>query len=168
MSDLRQGIWWGGAGRRHARAVTSNLPHDGRAAADAARVAALVNRYLVSLDDEELDEAWASGLFTEDAVVAFPMSRHEGIGGLARWHRAALSVFEATQHLGSPAVVDVDGGRAVFRAHVLTTHVHRGGAGLFRAGTLARGEARRTRGGWRLASLSLRVLFTEGSPPRRE
>jgi hypothetical protein len=138
--------------------------------ADAALVAGLLSRYLVTLDDEELDDAWAPSLFTEDAVVTFPMSRHEGRAGLAEWHRASLAVFARTQHLGSPAVVSVAGDRAAFRANVLTTHVHHPGGdrpALFRAGTLACGEARRTSAGWRMGELSFRVLFTEGEPPAR-
>ncbi|MFI8233803.1 nuclear transport factor 2 family protein [Streptomyces sp. NPDC085900] len=138
--------------------------------AEAAVVGELLGRYLIALDDGELDDAWARSLFTEDAVVTFPMSRHAGCAGLAAWHRASLAVFARTQHLGSPPVVSVDGERAVFRANVLTTHVHPTGGDtppLFRAGTLASGEARRTPDGWRMSALSFRVLFTEGEPPRR-
>jgi SnoaL-like protein len=154
--------------------VTSNLSPAVSAAvavvADAALVAELLGRYLVTLDDGELDDAWAESLFTQDAVVTFPMSRHQGRAGLGQWHRASLAAFARTQHLGSPAVVSVAGDRASFRANVLTTHVHHPGAGrppLFRAGTLACGEARRTCAGWRMGQLSFRVLFTEGEPPGR-
>ncbi|MFD4263039.1 nuclear transport factor 2 family protein [Streptomyces sp. NPDC058534] len=154
--------------------MTSNFlpaaPAGAGDAADAAVVAHLVGRYLLTLDDGELDDAWARGLFTEDAVVAFPMSRHEGRAGLAGWHRASLAAFAATQHLGSPAVVTVTAERALFCANVLTTHVHHPGGGrppLFRAGTLASGAARRTAAGWRIGELSFRVLFTEGEPPAR-
>ncbi|MFJ5265810.1 nuclear transport factor 2 family protein [Streptomyces sp. NPDC088387] len=137
---------------------------------EAVLVAELLGRYLIALDDGELDDAWARSLFTGDAVVTFPMSRHEGRAGLAAWHRASLASFAATQHLGSPPVVEVAGGHARFRAQVLTTHVHHPGADgppLFRAGTLATGSARRTGEGWRLDTLSFHVLFTEGTPPTR-
>ncbi|MFH0246527.1 nuclear transport factor 2 family protein [Streptomyces sp. HK10] len=153
--------------------MTSQLfPTDkaaGTDSADAARVAELLGRYLIALDDEELDDAWARSLFTEDAVVAFPRSRHEGLAGLAQWHRASLAAFVRTQHLGSPAVVTVEGDRAAFRANVLTTHVHHPGEDrppLFRAGTLASGEARRTPAGWRMNELSFRIAFVEGEPPK--
>jgi hypothetical protein len=150
--------------------VTSNQLAASATAADAALVGDLLGRYLIALDDEELDDAWARSLFTEDAVVTFPMSRHAGCAGLAAWHRASLTAFARTQHLGSPPVVSVEGDRAVFRANVLTTHVHHPGGDrppLFRAGTLARGEARRTPAGWRLGELSFQVIFTEGEPPPR-
>ncbi|MBT3154607.1 nuclear transport factor 2 family protein [Streptomyces sp. CHD11] len=151
-------------------AVPATVPATAAEAADAALVAELLGRYLVTLDDEEPDDTWARGLFTEDAVVTFPMSRHAGLAGLAEWHRASLTAFASTQHLGSPAVVSVGGDRAAFRANVLTTHVHHPGGDrppLFRAGTLASGGARRTAAGWRMDELSFRVLFTEGQPPQR-
>lgn len=138
------------------------------------QVAALLDRYLLSLDDEELDDAWAAGLFTEDAVVAFPISRHEGIDGMAEYHRSALSAFAATQHLGSPTLVVLDGAdRATLRANLLSTHVHHAHHArpqgdlppLFATGTFVNGEARRTLHGWRLSLLSFRLLWADGSPP---
>lgn len=129
----------------------------------------LLDRYLIALDDEKLDDAWARSLFTEDARVEFPMSRHEGITGLADYHRDALAAFERTQHLNSPAVVDVvSDDRAVLRANLVSTHVHHPGAAmepLFVTGTLVTGEARRTPEGWRLAALSFRVVWMTGTPP---
>jgi hypothetical protein len=145
----------------------------GSPAESRAQVAALLDRYLVSLDDEdELDDDWAGGLFTEDAVVAFPISRHEGVAGMAGYHAAALSAFAATQHLGSPSVVVVDGDRATLRANLMSTHVHHArntppdGAlpPLFATGTFVNGEARRTPQGWRLSLLAFRLLWADGSP----
>jgi hypothetical protein len=138
-----------------------------------AEVADLLARYLLSLDDEELDDAWAAALFTPDAVVAFPISRHQGLDGMAAYHRAALAAFAATQHLGSAALVVVDGERATLRANLLSTHVHHPQharpqaerAPLFATGTFVDGAARRTPQGWRLTLLSFRLLWAEGSPP---
>jgi hypothetical protein len=145
----------------------------GRAARE--RIADLVERYFLSLDDpdEELDDAWAAGLFTGDALVAFPMSRHEGIAGLPAYHRAALSAFAATQHAGSRAVVVLDGERATLRANLISTHVHHARNArpqgdlppLLATGTFVDGEARRTPRGWRLSRLSFRLLWADGSPP---
>ena len=72
-----------------------------------AEIGGLLDRYLIGLDDEKLDDDWARALFTDDARVEFPMARHEGVGGLADWHRRALDAFARTQHLNSPAVVDL-------------------------------------------------------------
>jgi hypothetical protein len=134
-----------------------------------AAVGALLDRYLITLDDDELDEEWVRGLFTEDAVVEFPMSRHAGREGLAGYHRDALAAFAGTQHLNSPAVLDrVDGEEAAFRANLISTQTHHPGAAgepLFTTGTLVTGRARRTADGWRLTALSFRLLWTTGRPP---
>lgn len=136
----------------------------------AAEIGALLDRYLISLDEGgELDDAWARRLFTEPARIEFPMSQHEGLAGAADYHRQTLAVFEHTQHLNSPALVEIDGEQARLTANLQSTHVHRSNGtatqGLFTAGTLVTGEARRTPDGWRLARLSFRVLWTSGSPP---
>jgi hypothetical protein len=159
--------------------------NSGTAASD---ISILLDRYLLGLDDGKLDDAWALALFTEDARVEFPMARHEGLPGLADWHRAALEAFARTQHLNSPAVVDLLGEeRAGLRANLISTHVHHpdpdpdadshsgsdsgsgsGSAGdqLFVSGTLVDGEARRTEQGWRLSRLSFRLVWSTGTPPR--
>jgi SnoaL-like domain len=147
--------------------------NSGTAASD---ISILLDRYLLGLDDGKLDDAWALALFTEDARVEFPMARHEGLPGLADWHRAALEAFARTQHLNSPVVVDLLGEeRAVLRANLISTHVHHpdagsgsgsGGDQLFVSGTLVDGEARRTEQGWRLARLSFRLVWSTGTPPR--
>ncbi|MEV6384877.1 nuclear transport factor 2 family protein [Streptomyces sp. NPDC051773] len=152
---------------------TQTRDHPTTAGRSRADVADLLARYFVSLDDEELDDTWAAGLFTKDAVVAFPISRHQGVEGMAAYHRAALEAFAATQHLGSPPVVTVDGDRAVLRANLISTHVHHAHharpqgelAPLFATGTFVDGEARRTPAGWRLSLLSFRLLWADGTPP---
>lgn len=97
------------------------------------------------------------------------MSRHAGVEGLAAWHRQALDAFARTQHLNSPAVVDLTGEqRAVLRANLVSTHVHHPdapGDPLFVSGTLVRGEARHTEHGWRLTELSFRPVWSTGTPP---
>lgn len=145
----------------------TSVSERGRTADPAVEIGALLDRYLISLDDgTEFDDDWAHGLFTEPACVEFPTSRHEGLAGVAAYHRESLAVFERTQHLNSPAVVGVAGDRAWLKANVMATHVHRDPAEtLFAAGTLMTGEARRTADGWRLCRLSFRVLWVSGRPP---
>ncbi|MEV6552915.1 nuclear transport factor 2 family protein [Streptomyces sp. NPDC051597] len=140
-----------------------------------ADVAGLLDRYLINLDDDKLDDAWARGLFTEDAVVEFPMSRHEGIAGLAEYHSTALAAFARTQHINSPAVVEIDGDRATLRANIVSTHVHHPSDHpedaerdpIFANGSLVSAEARHTPDGWRLSLLSLRMIWVTGTPPRK-
>jgi hypothetical protein len=138
----------------------------------AAEVGALLDRYLLSLDADELDDEWAGSLFTVDAQVEFPISRHEGLAGLADYHRDALAAFAATQHLNSPAVVVVDRDGASLRANLVSTHVHRpdgtspaDAPPLFVTGTFVTGEACRAPDGWRISRLSFRLLWMNGNPP---
>jgi hypothetical protein len=137
--------------------------------AGAAEIRTLLDRYLLGLDEGVLDDAWAWSLFTENACVEFPMSRHVGVDGMARYHRATLANFTATQHLGSTALVELAGDRATLRANLISTHVHlpanAAGGPLFATGTLVTGEALRTAEGWRLHQLSFRLLWTTGTPP---
>jgi len=144
------------------------------ALAQRAEVGALLDRYLLSLDENRIDDAWSRSIFTADARVEFPVSHHEGVDGLATYHRAALAKFERTQHLNSGAVIDVDGDRATVRANLISTHVHRPAAAppgtdrapLFTTGTYVEGEARRTAHGWRFRRLSFRLVWVTGSPPQ--
>jgi hypothetical protein len=138
----------------------------------AAEAAALLDHYLTGLDSAKLDDHWTRGLFTPDASVEFPNARHEGIEGLAEFHRKAMSAFARTQHLNSPAAVVVDDGQATLRANLISTHVHHGdgpdggGQRLFTAGTFLQGRARRTAEGWRLCALEFRLVWSTGHPPR--
>lgn len=135
----------------------------------AADVAALLTRYLISLDNDDLDDAWAAGLFTDDATVDFPVSRYVGLKGLADWHRESLNVFERTQHLQGPAEVTVDGDTARLRSALISTHVHRtvpqDAGPLFTTGTGVFGQAVRTGAGWRLSALEFRLVWMDGKPP---
>lgn len=132
-----------------------------------AAVRELFDRYLINLDDDELDEAWAKQLFADDVSIEFGPNRHDGIAGIAEYHRANRERFERTQHLNSPAVVDDAGAdTAVLRSNLISTHVYRHApATTFTAGVLVKGRARRTPDGWRLVMISYRVVWTDGNPP---
>lgn len=131
-----------------------------------AEVTALLDRYLLDLDTAELDDAWAGSLFTDDAQVRFPVGAHDGVAGMAEFHRTAMAKFTGTQHLGSHAVVDVDGDEAALRANLVSTQVLPDRS-LFTTGTRAEGRAVRSGAGWRLRTLSFHLVWSTGSPPRR-
>lgn len=141
--------------------------------AQRAEIGALLDRYLLSLDENRIDDAWSRSIFTADVRIEFPVSHHEGVDGLATYHREALAKFERTQHLNSGAVIDLDGDRATVRANLISTHVLRSvpvppgadWASLFTTGTYVDGEARRTADGWRFRRLSFRLVWATGNPP---
>jgi hypothetical protein len=100
------------------------LPDDLRGVVDRAAVAELLDRFIVALDDHELDDAWLRSVITDDVRFEFPLGQHEGVEGLAAFLERPMARFERTHHLASPAVVDVDGDRATLRANMIAAHVH--------------------------------------------
>ena len=137
-----------------------------------ASIGALLDRYLIGLDEDRLDDDWIRSLFTPDACVEFPHKTHEGIDGMADFHRSALAAFAATQHLGSSVLVERTGDRATLKANLITTHLHKPDnvptvGPMFTSGTAAVGEARLTEAGWRLQRLTIRSIWRTGNPPPR-
>lgn len=140
-------------------------------------IGALLDRYLIGLDEKEIDDTWATSLFTADACVEFPVGKHEGIDGLVAFHRTAMEKFVRTQHLNSGAVVDIEGGHATVRANLISTQVSHTRpdtavtgpvsppGSLFTTGTYVRGEARHAAHGWRFQRLSFQLVWATGEPP---
>lgn len=132
----------------------------------------LLGRYFLAVDQRAFDEEWVRSVFTEDARLEFPVATHVGIAGIADVHHTALGRFQQTQHVTSPAVIDVDGVRARARANVIMTHIHlattqaqRGDTAPFVVGGLFDGELVRTADGWRFSLLVCEMLWTTGRPP---
>jgi hypothetical protein len=159
-----------------------------RGLVDRAAVGELLDRFILALDEHDLDDGWLRTIVTEDVRFEFPLGRHEGVDGLAAYLERPMAAFEDTQHLTSNAVVDVDRDRATLKANMIATHVHPpdhragGDAGplvllgsrsdgrareVLVIGTHMDGEARRTEAGWRLRRLTFRLSWILGEPPGR-
>lgn len=150
-----------------------------RALTDRADLTGLIDGYLLSLDTVphgggRFDEAWARRYFTPDVRITSPVGQHEGIDGLAESEQATLGKFERTQHVGANYMIDLDGDRATVRWNALMTHVHLASTqrargeepgGHFDVGGTFTGEAVRTPDGWRLRSLDVRAVWTNGKGP---
>lgn len=141
------------------------------ALSDRAGVSELLDRYLAGFDtlpDQPLDDAWYRRLFTEDLRLTFPVGGHQGIAGLGEFQLAAKANWARTQHVSSNHVVDLDGDRAALRAQLLVTHVHFGEPPQphFSAGSRIEAQAVRTHAGWRLHELTVRLIWTAGTPLR--
>lgn len=154
---------------------------------DRAAVAELLDRFIVALDDHDLDLAWLRSILTDDVLFEFPLGRHEGLDGLAAFLERPMAVFERTHHQCSHAVVDVTADAATLKANMIATHVHAADHGrgdgepgplvmfgthmdgvprrILVIGTHMDGEARRTAGGWRLCRLTFRLSWILGDPP---
>ncbi|GGR87318.1 hypothetical protein Snoj_65910 [Streptomyces nojiriensis] len=134
-----------------------------------AEISSLLDRYVLGLDYDKLDDEWASGLFSEDVLIEFPVSRHAGIDGLVEYHQKALAMWDGTHHQNTPAIVSITADRATLRANMTSVHMHhqREGEALphYVSGTYITGDAVYTEHGWRLSRLSFELIWKTGNPP---
>jgi hypothetical protein len=81
--------------------------------------------------------------------------------------RRGMALFDRTVHLGTNAVIELDGDRATARGAQLSTHVLADGSeAVFISAGHADTELARTADGWRIRASSLRITWTQGTPPR--
>ncbi|GGU69066.1 hypothetical protein GCM10010211_38170 [Streptomyces albospinus] len=134
---------------------------------DRAEITDLLDRYLRSLDEGIFDEAWARAFHTEEVTAVMPVGTVHGRDALLASVSQAMALFDRTVHLGTNAVIEIDGDRATARGAQLSTHVLAGGsAELFVSAGHADSELVRTPDGWRISASSLRIAWTQGTPPR--
>jgi SnoaL-like protein len=148
-----------------------------RSPADRAEITDLIDRYLLSLDDRDFDEARARSVFTDDCEVEYPVGGRQGIAEIVDITRQGVEQFDRTQHVGSNYVIDLHGDdRATLRCNAIMTHVHRVPAGrppgagpdpLFTVGGRIKGDLVRTIDGWRFQHVAIHVIWTAGEPPAR-
>ncbi|NUP19947.1 MAG: nuclear transport factor 2 family protein [Streptomyces sp.] len=146
---------------------TEELQRQLRALTDRAEITDLMDRYLRSLDDGVFDDEWARAFHTEDVTVEMPLGTVHGRDALLARIQRGMALFDRTVHLGTNAVIELDGPRATARGAQLSTHVLADGSGsVFISAGHADTELVRTADGWRISASSLRVVWTQGSPPR--
>ncbi|MEU6479352.1 nuclear transport factor 2 family protein [Streptomyces sp. NPDC047017] len=134
---------------------------------DRAEITDLLDRYLRSLDEGVFDEEWARAFHTEDVSAEMPIGTVHGRAALLARVRRAMALFDRTVHLRTNTVIEIDGDRATARGAQLSTHVPADGpAGLFVSAGHTDDELVRTPDGWRIRASALRVVWTQGTPPR--
>ncbi|MGI5292097.1 nuclear transport factor 2 family protein [Nonomuraea polychroma] len=140
---------------------------------DQAEIIELISRYFFSLDSQAFDDAWANSLFTQEAVLTFPVGSHQGLAGLADFTVGFMSNWARTQHHATNHLITFDGDRANVTWNVLATHVHPAAedappaAEHFHLGGRFDGEAVRTSVGWRFGRLALKVIWMTGRAAAR-
>ncbi|MGV9356626.1 nuclear transport factor 2 family protein [Streptomyces misionensis] len=146
---------------------TEEMRRQLRTLTDRAEITDLLDRYLRSLDDGVLDEEWARAFHTEDVTAEMPIGTVHGRDALLARVRRGMALFDRTVHLGTNAVIEVDGDRATARGAQLSTHVLADGSGgVFVSAGHADTELVRTADGWQISATALRVVWTQGTPPR--
>ena len=139
-----------------------------RQLADRAALTDLADRYLLALDEGTFDQARAASVFTEDVLLEFPPGTHRGLAGAAGFTSGFMAHWDRTHHLASSHHIDLMGDRATVAWNVIAIHVHHGSppppapSRHFYLGGRFAGTAVRTRLGWRLHQLALRVVWTAG------
>ncbi|WP_329027050.1 nuclear transport factor 2 family protein [Streptomyces sp. NBC_00690] len=134
---------------------------------DRAAIGDLLDRYLLSLDEGVFDEEWARAFHTENVTAAMPIGTVHGRDALLARVRRGMALFDRTVHLGTNAVIEINGDQATARGAQLSTHVLADGSGsVFTSAGHTDTELVRTADGWRVSSSSLRVTWTQGTPPQ--
>ncbi|MEU0990299.1 nuclear transport factor 2 family protein [Streptomyces sp. NPDC005953] len=134
---------------------------------DRAAISDLMDRYLLSLDEGVFDEEWARAFHTENVTAAMPIGTVHGRDALLARVRRGMALFDRTLHLGTNAVIEINGDQATARGAQLSTHVLADGSGsVFISAGQTDTELVRTADGWRVSSSSLRVTWTQGTPPQ--
>ncbi|WP_439947391.1 nuclear transport factor 2 family protein [Streptomyces sp. BBFR109] len=138
-----------------------------RTLTDRAEITDLMDRYLRSLDEGVFDDEWARAFHTEDVTAEMPVGAVRGREALLRRVRQAMALFDRTVHFGADITVEIDGDRATTRGAQLSTHVLADGTdGVFVSAGHVENELVRTADGWRISASALRVVWTQGTPPR--
>lgn len=143
------------------------FPHELRDLLDRERIAALVARYVTTLDEGPFDMTWGRSVFTDDVHIEFPLGPTDGVERVVEQHRSVMSVWDRTLHFSTDHLIELDGDRADVQGRLVALHVH------------AKAEPRtplvaaqklhattvRTAAGWRFERLVLRPTWTMGEPP---
>ncbi|WP_330305218.1 MULTISPECIES: nuclear transport factor 2 family protein [unclassified Streptomyces] len=129
---------------------------------DQAQLTALVDRFVHGLDNPgPLTEDWYRTLLTEQVRLNLPNGTHAGITGLPEFLAAPKAFFAGNQHYATNCAVDVDGDRATAHANLHAIHIPLDdSAPLFTGGAHYDVRAERTPAGWRIAELTVSVLWT--------
>jgi hypothetical protein len=132
----------------------------------------LVSRYGLMVDSLRFRDA--TDLFTDGFVFEFPTVRYALKGGrrvdvvpAEMTSQLGMPPYEATQHVISNVLIELDGDTATVRANLIATHVHRVAepSSHFDLGGVYEFTVRRTDAGWRLSGVKLTQVWVAGDGP---
>lgn len=127
----------------------------------------LIDAYFRAFEEARVDTATLQSIFTDDVVVQFPAGSHRGIAGLPEFHLKIITMWERTLHQVTGHHIVIDGDQASAQATLTATHVHRkdNPGQHLRIGGYLDALAIRATDGWRLTTLAIRLVWTEGDAP---
>jgi 3-phenylpropionate/cinnamic acid dioxygenase small subunit len=133
---------------------------------DKQQIIEVLYRYATALDTRR--RALLDDVFVEDAifVVGVGAGRYEGREAIGDVVTEFLGGLEASQHIVTNPVIELDGDRATSRAYLHAQHYmpdQRTGGNTLEIGGTYHDELVRTEVGWRITRRELRVSWTEGN-----
>lgn len=130
---------------------------------DRRQIVDLTIRYCWALDDR--DWKTLDDVFLPDATALLGDSECTGREAIVARCRAALEPLDASHHMVSNHVVEVDGDTATSRCYLQAQHSRRGveGGDNWLLGGRYLDSLRRADGGWRIVRRVLVTVWTEGN-----
>ena len=134
----------------------------GTVAEDHAAIVALTHRYCWALDDRDWDVL--RGLFTADATAFLGVDCPD-VDAIVAQCRGFLSTLDASHHMVSNHLIDVDGDVATSRCYFQAQHTVRGRAGgdSWLLGGRYLDRLRSTEQGWSIVRRELVGIWSEGN-----
>lgn len=128
---------------------------------DREEIQELMATYAYALDAKDYEGVTAC--FTADATAAYAgySDTLAGHAQIAAHMKRALEPMDATQHLFTNFIIEVEGDGGELMCSILAQHVCQGENYL--AGGKYDVEVRRTAGNWKIARLSARSVWSEGN-----
>jgi len=126
----------------------------------------LMATYAFAIDAK--DYAGITACFTDDAAVEYAGHSHRvtGRAAIADLMERQLAPLDVTQHMFTNFIIQVECDKGQVRCDMLAQHIRRGvpGGEKYMAGGQYSAEVRRTPGGWKIARIAARTLWSEGNP----
>lgn len=136
------------------------------ALADRLAIVDLLHRYATGLDTKDWE--LLASVFTADGVADYGAlgGVNEGPAAIAKLCSGALGGLDASQHIITNEVIEVDGDRARARCYFQAQHVFTGAEGgdNFLVGGTYDDEIVRTADGWRIRHRTLTPTWLNGNP----
>ena len=126
----------------------------------------LLHRYATGLDTKDWDKL--ASVFTADGVADYGAlgGVNQGPAAIVKLCSGALGGLDASQHIITNEVIELDGDRARARCYFQAQHVFTGAEGgdNFLVGGTYDDEIVRTVDGWRIRHRTLTATWTDGNP----
>lgn len=142
------------------------MPYTAEQVADKLEITDVLYRYATALDTRNRE--LLNDVFLEDAVfeIGAGVGHFEGAGAIADVVMLYLGGLEASQHIITNPVVELDGDSATSHCYLHAQHYlpdQRTGGNTLEIGGTYHDKLVRTAAGWRIRERELEVTWTEGN-----